>query len=94
MSSLTPEITRAIIRIILAGTAAGLLGGLVGSIRSSILGSVLMGAIGGVSLAVIIRIANLDPFDAAFLDAGQGFSYAWAAIGGILMGYVTTRSSG
>jgi hypothetical protein len=90
----TPELTQAILRIIVAGAVAGLFGGLVGNVRASVLGSVLMGAIGGVSLAVIVRIANLDPFGARILDAGQGFSYAWAGIGGLILGYVTTKSSG
>jgi hypothetical protein len=91
---ITPDLTEAIIKIAVVGALAGFLGGIVGSLRSSILGSLLMGAIGGVSLAAIIRISNLDPFTWPLLDAGGGFSYAWSAIGGLLLGYVVTRSSG
>ena len=91
---MTPEITQAIIRVTVAGAVAGLLGGLLGNVRTSLLGSILMGGIGGVSLAAIIRIANLDPFLTSTLDAGAGFSYLWGAVGGLLLGFVTTKSSG
>jgi hypothetical protein len=89
------EMTMTILRIALVGGVAGLVGGLVGSMRASLSGSFLMGAMGGVSAASIVNVAGLDPFAAnPVLRAGGGFSYAWAAIGGVLLGYVVTKSSG
>lgn len=92
---MSSELTVTIIRIAVAGALGGLLGGLLGSVRSSLIGSILIGAIGGISLAAIVRIGNVDPFGEWYLlDAGLGFSYAWGVIGGFFMGYVTTKSAG
>jgi hypothetical protein len=92
---MTPELTQAVLRVAIAGGIAGLIGGLIGRVRASIVGSILMGAIGGVSLSAIVRIAGLDPWKQSLtLNAGGGFSYAWAAIGGAFLGYVVTKSSG
>ena len=92
---MSPEFTTAIIRVAVDGALGGLAGGLLGSIRASILGSVLIGVIGGISLAAIIRIGDVDPFGNVYiLDAGMGFSYAWGAIGGLFLGFVTTKSAG
>ena len=92
---MSPELTTAIIRIAVAGALGGLAGGLLGSVRASIMGSVLIGVIGGISLAAIIRIGDVDPFGNVFiLNAGMGFSYAWGIIGGFFMGFVTTKSAG
>lgn len=89
------DMTQIILRITLVGGLAGLVGGLVGSMRASLFGSFLMGAMGGVAVASIVNISGLDPFSPnPLLDAGEGFSYAWAAIGGVLLGYVVTKSSG
>jgi hypothetical protein len=92
---LASDMTQIILRITLVGGLAGLVGGLVGSMRASLFGSFLMGAMGGVAVASIVNISGLDPFSPnPLMDAGGGFSYAWAAIGGVFLGYVVTKSSG
>jgi hypothetical protein len=89
------DMTQIILRITLVGGLAGLAGGLVGSMRASLFGSFLMGAMGGVAVSSIVNIAGMDPFTPnPLMDAGGGFSYAWAAIGGVFLGYVVTKSSG
>ncbi len=89
------DMAQIILRITLVGGLAGLAGGLVGSMRASLFGSFLMGAMGGVAVSAIINIAGLDPFAPnPMMNAGGGFSYVWAAIGGVFMGYVVTKSSG
>ncbi len=92
--NLPSEILFAALRVALAGGVAGIVGGLIGSMRASLLGSLLMGALGGLSLASIVNISGLDPLNSVILDAGEGFSYAWGAIGGAFFGYVVTKSSG
>ena len=92
--NLPSEILLAALKVAIAGGVAGIVGGLIGSMRASLLGSLLMGALGGLSLSAIVNITGLDPFDSILLDAGEGFSYAWAAIGGAFFGYVVTKSSG
>lgn len=86
--------TEAILRIAIAGGIAGLVGGLIGSMRASLISSLLMGVLGGVSMASIVNVAGIDPWrNNLWIDAGGGFSYAWAAIGGVFLGYVVTRST-
>lgn len=88
------DLTEAVLRIAVAGGIAGIVGGLIGSMRASILSSLLMGVLGGVSVASIINVAGIDPWrNNLWIDAGAGFSYAWAAIGGVFLGYVVTRST-
>lgn len=87
--------TQAILMIAVVGGLAGVVGGLIGSMRASLLGSFLMGAMGGVSLASIVNVAGIDPpGPSPLFNAGAGFSFVWAAIGGVLLGYVVTKSSG
>lgn len=89
MGSIDPAVTNAILLVALVGAVAGLLGGLLASSRASIVGSTLMGAIGGISFAAIFRIVNVDPI----FDAGEGFSYLYAAGGGLLLGLVVSASN-
>lgn len=91
---LPPDILLAAIKVALVGGVGGVVGGLFASMRASLFGSFFMGTLSGLSMASVINIAGLDPFDYFLLDAGGGFSYAWAAIGGLFMGYVVTKSSG
>ncbi len=84
-----PEIVSAILRVAVAGGIGGLIGGLFASSRSSIFGSLLMGIIGGIALAAILRIVNVDPL----MDAGQGFSYVYGAVGGLVLGLVVSASN-
>jgi hypothetical protein len=70
------------------GGVAGLIGGFVAS-ADSLFGAVLMGIIGGIAGSTIMRIAGAP----AFAWVGDGFSVIWAAVGGILLGYVVGRSN-
>lgn len=70
------------------GAIAGLLGGLLAG-ADSLIGALLMGIIGGISLSAILRIANAPSIYAV----GNDFSLVWAAVGGLLLGYVVGRSN-
>jgi hypothetical protein len=48
-----------------------------------------MGIIGGIAGSAIMRIAGAPSIAAV----GDGFSLLWAAIGGLLLGYVVGRSN-
>lgn len=84
-----PEITNAILRVAAAGAVGGLIGGLFASRQAAIIGSMLMGIIGGISIGAILRILNVEPI----LDAGEGFSYVYGAIGGLVLGLAVSVSS-
>lgn len=92
--NLPPEILLAAVKVAIAGGIAGVIGGLIASMRASLFGSFFMGALAGLSIASVVNISGLDPFDSFLLDAGEGFSYAWAVIGGVFLGYVVTKSAG
>jgi hypothetical protein len=70
------------------GAIAGLLGGVFAS-SDSLIGAVLLGIIGGISLSAIFRIANFPSIYAI----GNDFSLVWAAVGGLLLGFVVGRSN-
>lgn len=70
------------------GAIAGLLGGLLAS-SDSLIGALLMGIIGGISLSAILRIANAPSIYAV----GDDFSLVWAAVGGLVLGFVVGRSN-
>jgi len=69
------------------GGLAGLIGGFVSS-ANSLFGAVLMGIIGGIAGSTIMRIAGAP----SVASVGDGFSLLWAAVGGLLLGYVVGRS--
>ena len=71
------------------GGVLGLIGGFLGSKRS-LIGSILLGIIGGIVLSSLARIAGFDPI----LPVDQGFSAIYAAVGGLVLGYVVNRSTG
>ncbi len=70
------------------GAIAGLVGGFLGS-ADSLIGALLMGIIGGISLSAIFRIANAPSIYAV----GDDFSLVWAAVGGLVLGFVVGRSN-
>lgn len=70
------------------GAIAGLVGGFFAG-ADSLFGAILMGIIGGIALSSILRIANAPSIYAI----GDDFSVVWAAVGGLLLGYVVGRSS-
>jgi hypothetical protein len=71
------------------GAIAGLLGGFLAS-ADNLLGAVLMGIIGGISLSAILRIAGAP---AVYGVGSEDFSLVWAAVGGLLLGFVVGRSN-
>lgn len=89
MGNLDAATTNAILLVAVAGAVAGLVGGFVANSRAGLIGSALMGAIGGISFAAIFRITNVRPI----IDAGEGFSYIYAAAGGLLLGLVVAASN-
>lgn len=70
------------------GAIAGLLGGLLAG-TDSIIGAILMGIIGGISLSAILRVANAP----SIYSVGDDFSLVWAALGGLVLGYVVGRAN-
>ena len=70
------------------GAIAGLVGGLLAS-TDSVIGALLMGIIGGISLSAVMRIANAPSIYAV----GNDFSLVWAAVGGLVLGFVVGRSN-
>jgi hypothetical protein len=89
MGSIDAATTNAILLVAVAGAVAGLAGGLLASSRASIVGSLLMGAIGGITFATIFQILGVDPI----VNAGVGFSYLYAAGGGLLLSTVVAYSN-
>lgn len=71
------------------GAIAGLIGGFAAS-ADSLFGTLLMGVIGGIALSAIMRIAGAPAF---YSVGAEEFSLVWAAIGGLVLGYVVGRSN-
>lgn len=69
------------------GAVAGLIGGLAAG-ADSLIGALLVGIIGAISLAAVFRFAGWPSVYAI----GDDFSLLWAAVGGLLMGFVVGRS--
>lgn len=82
------DIIQAFATIALVGGFGGLLGGWLGS-NKRLIGAILLGIIGGISAAAIARIAGFP----GALIVGDGYSLAWGAGGGLLLGYVVGRST-
>jgi hypothetical protein len=70
------------------GGVAGLIAGFVAS-ADNLLGAILVGIIGGIAGSAIMRIAGAPSIAAV----GDGFSLVWAAVGGLILGYVVGRSN-
>lgn len=88
------ELGMAVVKVAIAGGIAGVVGAFIGSRRASLFGSFLMGALGGLATSAIVNVAGFDLLSGnPLFEAGAGFSYAWAAIGGVFLGYVVTKSS-
>ena len=71
----------------------GAIGGLVGGFMAgakNLFGTILMGVIGGIAASAILRIAGAP----SIYSIGDDFSLGWAAVGGLLLGFVVGRSSG
>jgi hypothetical protein len=70
------------------GGVAGLIGGLMAS-ADNLFGTILMGIIGGIALSAIFRIGGAPSIYAI----GDDFSVVWAAVGGLVLGFVVGRSN-
>jgi uncharacterized membrane protein YeaQ/YmgE (transglycosylase-associated protein family) len=82
-------VVQVVLQIGAVGAAAGLLGGLFASSRTSLVGSIIMGILGSIAGAAVMRIAGVRPI----YEAGEGFSYLYGAISGLLLGYVVSASN-
>lgn len=71
------------------GALAGLVGGFIAS-AENLIGTILMGIIGGIALSAILRIAGAP---AVYGVGSENFSLVWAAVGGLVLGYVVGRSN-
>ncbi len=71
------------------GGLAGLVAGFIAS-ADNLFGTFLMGIIGGVALSAIFRIANIPAIYGVGVD---NFSVVWAAVGGLILGFVVGRSN-
>lgn len=80
---------QAVLFIALSGAIGGLLGGLFASRRAGVISSILVGAVGGISLGAIMKITSVTPI----IDAGQGYSWVWSFIGGVILGVAVAGSS-
>ncbi len=74
--------------IALIGGAAGLIGGFIAN-ADNLVGTILMGAIGGIAMSAIVRIAGGPPIYAI----GDDFSLVWSALGGFVLGFAVGRSN-
>lgn len=71
------------------GALAGVIGGFLAG-ADGLVGTLLMGAIGGIALSAIFALAGWP----AIYSVGTGdYSIVWAAVGGILLGFVVGRAS-
>ncbi|MFP3882089.1 MAG: hypothetical protein ACLFRT_07665 [Actinomycetota bacterium] len=71
------------------GAVAGLIGGFMAS-ADNLIGTLLMGVIGGIALSAILRIAGAPSIYGVGVD---DFSLVWAAVGGLVLGFVVGRSN-
>jgi uncharacterized membrane protein YeaQ/YmgE (transglycosylase-associated protein family) len=69
----------------LAGLVAGFLAG-----AQNLIATMLMGVIGGIALSAILRIAGAP---AIYGVGAENFSLVWAAVGGLVLGFVVGRSN-
>ena len=71
------------------GGFAGLIGGFIAS-ADNLFGTILMGIIGGISLSAVMRIAGAPSI---YSVGAEDFSLVWAAVGGLVLGFVVGRSN-
>lgn len=71
------------------GALAGLIAGFIAS-ADNLFGTILMGIIGGITLSAIMQITGAPPIYGIGAD---DYSLVWAAVGGLVLGYVVGRSN-
>ncbi len=83
-------LVQVILRIGALGAVTGLVGGLLASSRANLMGSIVMGVLGSLSIAAIMRFV---PGVTPIFEAGEGFSYLYGGLGGLLLGFVVSASN-
>lgn len=71
------------------GAVAGLIAGFLAS-ADNLIGTALMGAIGGIALSAILRFGQIPSI---YGVGAEDFSLVWAALGGLVLGFVVGRSN-
>jgi len=71
------------------GALAGVIGGFIGS-ADNLFATLLMGIIGGIALSAIFRAFGVPSF---YGVGAEDFSLVWAAVGGLVLGYVVGHAN-
>lgn len=71
------------------GAIFGVLGGFIAG-ADNLLGTLLMGVIGGIAISAVMRAVGAPVI---YGVGAEDFSVVWAALGGLLLGYVVGRSN-
>ena len=71
------------------GAIFGVLGGFIAG-ADNLLGTLLMGIIGGIAISAVMRAVGAPVI---YGVGAENFSVIWAALGGLLLGYVVGRSN-
>lgn len=71
------------------GAIFGVLGGFIAG-ADNLLGTLLMGIIGGIAISAVMRAVGAPVI---YGVGPEDFSVIWAALGGLLLGYVVGRSN-
>lgn len=71
------------------GAFFGLIGGFLAS-ADSLVGTFVMGIIGGIALSAIMLAVGAPPI---YSIGTENFSVVWAAVGGLVLGFVVGRSN-
>jgi uncharacterized membrane protein YeaQ/YmgE (transglycosylase-associated protein family) len=76
----------------LAGAVGGVCGLIAGFLASAdnLIGTLLIGVIGGVALSAIFSLGGVPPI---YGVGKEEFSLVWAAVGGLVLGFVVGRSN-
>jgi uncharacterized membrane protein YeaQ/YmgE (transglycosylase-associated protein family) len=76
----------------IAGAVGGVTGLIAGFVASAdnLFGTFLVGIIGGVSLSAVFSLGGVPPIYAV---GQEEFSLVWAAVGGLVLGFVVGRSN-
>ncbi len=75
--------------VAIVGAIAGFIGGFLAN-ADNLIGTLLMGAIGGIALSAIFRIADWPPI---YSIGADNFSLVWGAVGGLVLGFAVGRAN-
>ncbi len=71
------------------GAFAGFIGGFIAG-ADNLFGTLLMGIVGGIALSAIMLAAGAP---SVYAVGAENFSVVWAAVGGLVLGFVVGRSN-